>query len=89
VVTISPHQENKAKEKAEKKENTTADKEKGQDKDESSEEDLISIQPKTQNPRTINMTPTQGRLLFFVSVIILPLLVLVIGVSIWIRRRTL
>jgi len=53
------------------------------------EEDLISIQPKTQNPRTINMTPTQGRLLFFVSVIILPLLVLVIGVSIWIRRRTL
>ncbi|MCD6192392.1 MAG: Gldg family protein [Candidatus Aminicenantes bacterium] len=53
------------------------------------EEDLISIQPKTQNPRTINMTPTQGRLLFFVSIIILPLLVLTIGLSIWLRRRTL
>jgi ABC-type uncharacterized transport system involved in gliding motility auxiliary subunit len=53
------------------------------------EEDLISIQPKTQNPRTINMTPTQGRLLFFVSIIILPLLVLTIGLSIWLRRRSL
>ncbi len=53
------------------------------------EEDLISIQPKSFTPRTIHITPTQGRLLFFVSVIILPLLVLILGLSVWLRRRSL
>jgi ABC-type uncharacterized transport system involved in gliding motility auxiliary subunit len=53
------------------------------------EADLISIQPKTQMPRTIQLTPSQGRLLFFVSVIILPLAVLLFGLSIWLRRRSL
>ncbi len=53
------------------------------------EADLISIQPKTQMPRSIQLTPSQGRLLFFVSVIMLPLAVLILGISVWIRRRTL
>ena len=53
------------------------------------EEDLISIQPKTQNPRTIQLSPTQGRLIFFVSVLILPLLVLITGIAIWVRRKSL
>ena len=53
------------------------------------ESDLISIQPKTQTPRTIQLTPSQGRLLFFVSVIILPLAVLLFGLSVWLRRRSL
>ena len=53
------------------------------------EEDLISIQPKTQSPRTIQLTPSQGRLLFFVCVLILPLAVLVTGLSVWISRRRL
>lgn len=53
------------------------------------EADLISIQPKTSSPRTIHLTPSQGRMIFFVSIIILPLIVLVIGISIWIRRRSL
>ena len=53
------------------------------------ESDLISIQPKTQNPRTIQLGPSQGRLLFFVAVLLIPLAVLILGVSIWIRRRTL
>jgi len=53
------------------------------------ESDLISIQPRTSSPRTVQFTPSQGRLLFFVSVIILPLLILIIGVSVWIRRRSL
>lgn len=53
------------------------------------EEDLISIPPKSSTPRTIHLTPTQGRLLFFVSVVILPLLVLIIGLSVWLRRRSL
>jgi ABC-type uncharacterized transport system involved in gliding motility auxiliary subunit len=53
------------------------------------EADLIAIQPKTQTPRTIQLTPSQGRLLFLVSVIILPLAVLLLGVSVWLRRRSL
>lgn len=53
------------------------------------EADLISIQPKTSSPRTIQLTPSQGRMIFFVSLIILPLIVLVTGISIWVRRRTL
>ena len=53
------------------------------------EEDLISIQPKTSSPRTIHLTATQGRILFFVSLIILPLVVLVTGISVWVRRRSL
>lgn len=53
------------------------------------EADLISIQLKTSSPRTIQLTPGQGRMIFFVSLIILPLIVLVTGISIWVRRRTL
>jgi ABC-type uncharacterized transport system involved in gliding motility auxiliary subunit len=53
------------------------------------EADLIAIQPKTQTPRTIQLTPSQGRLLFLVSVLILPLAVLLLGLSVWFRRRSL
>jgi len=53
------------------------------------EADLIAIQPKTQTPRTIQLTPAQGRLLFLVSIVILPLAVLLLGFSVWARRRTL
>jgi gliding motility-associatede transport system auxiliary component len=53
------------------------------------ETDLISIQPKTSSPKTIQLTPSQGRLIFFFSVLVLPLIVLVLGVSVWLRRRSL
>jgi ABC-type uncharacterized transport system involved in gliding motility auxiliary subunit len=53
------------------------------------EADLISIQAKTASPRIIQLTATQGRILFFVSVIILPLVVLVAGITVWVRRRSL
>jgi ABC-type uncharacterized transport system involved in gliding motility auxiliary subunit len=53
------------------------------------EADLISIQPKTSSPRTIQLTPSQGRMVFFFSVIILPLIILILGVSVWVRRRSL
>jgi ABC-type uncharacterized transport system involved in gliding motility auxiliary subunit len=53
------------------------------------ESDLISIQPKTSSPRTVQFTPSQGRMIFFVSVIILPLFILILGISVWIRRRSL
>ena len=53
------------------------------------ESDLISIAPKTSNPRTIQLTPSQGKLVFWVSVVLLPLAVLVFGISVWVRRRAL
>jgi ABC-type uncharacterized transport system involved in gliding motility auxiliary subunit len=53
------------------------------------ESDLISIQPRTSSPRTVQFTPSQGRMIFFVSVIILPLFILILGISVWIRRRSL
>lgn len=53
------------------------------------EADLISIQPRTSSPRTIHLSPSQARLVFFVSVIILPLIVLTTGISVWMRRRAL
>lgn len=53
------------------------------------ESDLISILPKTSNPRAIQLTPSQGKLIFWVSLILLPLIVLFFGISIWVRRRSL
>lgn len=53
------------------------------------ESDLISIQPRTSSPRTVQFTPSQGRMIFFVSVIILPLFILILGISVWVRRRSL
>jgi ABC-type uncharacterized transport system involved in gliding motility auxiliary subunit len=37
----------------------------------------------------VQFTPSQGRLIFFVSVVILPLLILILGISVWLRRRSL
>ena len=52
------------------------------------ESDLISIQPRTSSPRTVQFTPSQGRMIFFVSVVILPLFILILGISVWLRRRS-
>ncbi len=51
------------------------------------EADLIAIQPKTQNPRSLQLTQAQGRTIFWVSVVLLPLAVLAFGISVWLRRR--
>lgn len=53
------------------------------------ESDLISIQPKTQSPRTVQLGPSDGRLVFFVAVVFLPLIVLIFGLTVWARRRSL
>ncbi len=52
------------------------------------EADLISIMPRTSSPRTIHLGPSQARLIFFVSVVLLPLLVLIAGFSVWMQRRS-
>ncbi|MBN2265706.1 MAG: GldG family protein [Candidatus Aminicenantes bacterium] len=53
------------------------------------EPDLIAIQPKTRTPRTLQLTPSQGRLIFLTSVVVLPLVFLLLGISVWVRRRSL
>jgi ABC-type uncharacterized transport system involved in gliding motility auxiliary subunit len=52
-----------------------------------SDEDLISIRPKENEDRPINMTNAQLRWVTIWSQFILPLAVVLMGVSVWWRRR--
>jgi ABC-type uncharacterized transport system involved in gliding motility auxiliary subunit len=53
------------------------------------ESDLIAIQPKTQAPRTLELSPVRMSLLRLVVLYLLPFGVLALGVFIWIRRKSL
>jgi ABC-type uncharacterized transport system involved in gliding motility auxiliary subunit len=53
----------------------------------SSDEDLISIRPKQNENRRLNMTERQISMVLYGSVIGLPLLVLALGIGVWWRRR--
>ena len=53
----------------------------------SSDEDLISIRPKQQEDRRITMTQSQVNWVRITSQFLLPLLVVVMGVSVWWKRR--
>ena len=53
------------------------------------ESDLISIQPRTQTPRTIQLTPVEMSFMKLVVLYLLPLAVLALGLFIWVRRRSL
>ena len=53
----------------------------------SSDEDLISIRPKEPENRPLAMTVRQMRVLMYSTLIFLPLIVLVSGLSVWWRRR--
>ena len=53
----------------------------------SADEDLISIRPKDPADRRLNMNQNQMTMLFWLSVVILPLIVVGSGVSMWWRRR--
>ena len=52
-----------------------------------SDEDLISIRPNEREDRRITLTQAQMRWLRITSQFLLPLLVVVAGVSVWWRRR--
>jgi ABC-type uncharacterized transport system involved in gliding motility auxiliary subunit len=52
-----------------------------------SDEDLISIRPKDPEDRRLNITTSGIRILFFTSVLGLPLIVILSGVSVWWKRR--
>ncbi len=53
------------------------------------EKDLVAIAPKITAPKTVNLTESSGRLVFFYTLIILPLLVFIAGIGIWLYRRKL
>ncbi|MCX5859288.1 MAG: Gldg family protein [Proteobacteria bacterium] len=53
----------------------------------SQEKDLIAIRPKGRAPSLVHLTPGQGRLIFLLSVVGLPLAILGFGLVIWWRRR--
>ncbi len=53
----------------------------------SSDEDLISIRPKEPDDRRLNMSARQMSMVFYESVLFIPLLVVVAGVGVWWRRR--
>ena len=51
------------------------------------EEDLIAIRPKSPDTRPVTMTFSQARSIFFFTVILLPAIVFITGLSVWWRRR--
>ncbi len=53
----------------------------------SSDEDLISIRPKEPEDRRLNLTTRQMSLVFYESVVFIPLLIVVAGVGVWWKRR--
>jgi ABC-type uncharacterized transport system involved in gliding motility auxiliary subunit len=53
------------------------------------ESDLIAIQPKTQAPRTLQLSPVRMSTLRLVVLYLLPFGVLALGVFIWVRRKSL
>ncbi len=48
--------------------------------------DLISIRPKQQEVVLLTMTAKQGKIVFFVFLIVIPLFVIVVGIFITIQR---
>jgi ABC-type uncharacterized transport system involved in gliding motility auxiliary subunit len=53
----------------------------------SSDEELISIRPKDPEDRRLAMSRSQMRMIFYTSVLLLPLAVIAAGVSVWWKRR--
>ena len=51
------------------------------------DEDLISIRPKDPEDRRLNLNSRQMRLVFFSSVVFLPLIVIGSGLMVWFKRR--
>jgi ABC-type uncharacterized transport system involved in gliding motility auxiliary subunit len=51
------------------------------------DENFISIRPKNPEDRRLTMTEAQGRLVSYVMLLLLPVGVLVTGISVWAKRR--
>ena len=53
------------------------------------QEKLISIRPKTISMGTINLTQKAGNIYFYFTMLFFPLVIILIGAIVWLRRRTL
>ena len=53
------------------------------------QEDLVSIRPKTSLPRILILSPAEGRFYFWSIVAFAPLMITVVGVGVWWRRKKL
>ena len=51
------------------------------------ETDLLAIRSKDPQNRRINVTLGQSRMIFWASVVLLPLATLILGAAVWVRRR--
>ena len=52
------------------------------------DESFISIQPKAPDDRPLNLTESQGRITYYISLVLLPLSILAAGISVWVKRRS-
>jgi ABC-type uncharacterized transport system involved in gliding motility auxiliary subunit len=52
------------------------------------QEELVSIRPRTVRASRVQMTPEQNVMLFVISVLLMPQLLLVAGIAVWWRRRS-
>ncbi len=53
----------------------------------SSDEDLISIRPKEPTDRRLNMNAAQVRMVMYLALLIIPMFIILAGVSVWWKRR--
>jgi ABC-type uncharacterized transport system involved in gliding motility auxiliary subunit len=51
------------------------------------DESFISIRPKNPDDRRLTMTEAQSRMASYISVVLLPLSILIVGISVWVNRR--
>ena len=51
------------------------------------EEDLIAIRPKSPDTRRVALTFSQSRSIFWFSVVFMPAFVLVVGLTVWWKRK--
>ena len=51
------------------------------------DESFISIRPRAPADRPFNLTESQGRITYYLSLVLLPLSILAAGISVWVQRR--
>ena len=51
------------------------------------DESFISIRPKVPEDRRLTLTQSQGRITYYISLVLLPLSIVTIGISVWMKRR--
>ena len=52
------------------------------------DESFISIRPRAPEDRPFNLTESQGRITYYISLVLLPLSILAAGISVWVKRRS-